>query len=87
MNMKSVVNEDLIGIFEVDIEEAERNTKYPAETKFVKIQYDGEGYYTVNCLDENKDEITDSQFDGHRAEHRIEGALFSKPKGKYSIFV
>lgn len=78
---------DLEGVFEVSKEESKYSNGYPEETKYVRIEYDADGYYHVNCLDEYKNEITDYKFDGDRAKHRIEGALNSEPVGKYTIFV
>lgn len=78
---------ELEGVFEVSKTEVERDTLYPKETEYVRIDYDIDGYYHVNCLDRNKNEITEYRFDEERVKQRIEGALNSEPEGKYSILV
>lgn len=77
----------LEGVYEVHKEEAEHGSIYPEETVYVEITYDQDDYYTVNCLDEDKNPITDAEFDGHRPEHRIRGSLESEPEGKYNLLV
>lgn len=78
---------ELEGTFEAHVQEGENGGFYPENTKYVEISYDQDGYYKVTCLDENKDQITDLAYDGHRPEHRIRGALDSDPEGKYNVLV
>lgn len=78
---------ELEGVFEAHVQEGENGGFYPEETKYVEITHDQDGYYEVVALDENKDPITDREYDGHRPEHRIKGALESEPEGKYTVLV
>lgn len=82
----SFPNHELTGVFEANC--IDEPGAYPSETEYVKIEYDQDGYYDVYCLDENKSVIGDPNLPhGNRAEHRIEGALNSDPRGKYNILV